>query len=166
MWDGWEAKFECIRRETAVLEDYSRSFNKKSTLNWGTKSFPGPTLNLLNTPDKICQGIAFEFPDAQKDKVFAFLDGREGKGFQRDEVIVHIEDKSKVSAFVYVYIGPNIIDGGSIEDVANMVVAASGTEGTCLQYVNGVAKELSRLGIEDSAVSELLRAIDGKHNHH
>lgn len=163
MWDGWETKFECTRREIAVLQDYSRSFNKKSTVNWGTKSFPGPTLNLFKNPGKICQGVAFEFPNSHRDKVFAYLDEREGTDFQRNELMVHIVNQSEVSAYVNVYIGKNIIDITNIEDIAQMVKTASGTSGTCLQYVNGVAQELSRLGIEDPAVIELLQVLDAKY---
>lgn len=159
-WDGWETKFGCTRRVIADLPEYCRSFNKKSTKNWGTVSAPGPILNLLNAPGEICRGIAFEFPDYQKYLIFSYLDKREGNGFQRNEIIVRIENQLEVSAFVNTYIGKNIIEGKTIEEIAQMVLSASGTNGTCLQYINGIAKELSSLGIEDAAVMELLRAIE------
>jgi hypothetical protein len=40
-----------------------------------------------------------------------------------------------------------------------MVLAATGTDGTCLAYVNGIAEKLSALGINDPAVTELWRAV-------
>lgn len=51
----------------------------------------------------------------------------------------------------------------NIEDVAQMVLTATGANGTYLQYVHGISKELFKLGIEDYAVIELLRAIVAKH---
>jgi cation transport regulator ChaC len=36
MWDGWEQALGGQRVDGAVLPDYGRSFNKKSTRNWGT----------------------------------------------------------------------------------------------------------------------------------
>ena len=42
MWDGWEATFDCKRKERAVLKGYARSFTKASVKNWGSKTAPGP----------------------------------------------------------------------------------------------------------------------------
>jgi cation transport regulator ChaC len=37
MWDGWEQALGGQRADGAVLPDYRRSFNKKSTRNWGRR---------------------------------------------------------------------------------------------------------------------------------
>jgi cation transport protein ChaC len=81
MWDGWEKAFSCNRRLTGKLHGYRRTFNKLSVKNWGTKSNPGPTLNLVVAGHGICTGIAFEFPDDQSNNLKSYLAKREGKGF-------------------------------------------------------------------------------------
>lgn len=162
MWDGWETKHGCIRRVLADLPGYCRTFNKASVRNWGTKSAPCPTLNLSKVAGSVCRGIAFEFPDAQKAEILSYLKEREGKAFPLHEVPVHLEDQSDVSAFVPIYSGKNVIEGNTLEKVVSMVLAASGTNGTCLAYIKGIAEKLSALGINDPAVSELW----GKVIHH
>jgi cation transport protein ChaC len=162
MWDGWETKHSCTRRVVADLSGYCRRFNKASVRNWGTKAAPGPTLNLSKVAAGVCRGIAFQFPDAQKVEILSYLEEREGKAFPLHEMLVCIEDQSEVSAFVPLYNGKNVIEGKTLEEVAEMVLAASGTDGTCLAYVNGIAEKLSALGINDPAVTELWKAV----NHH
>lgn len=160
MWDRWETDRGCSRRVVADLPGYCRKFNKASVRNWGTKAAPGPTLNLSKVAVGACRGIAFQFPDVQKVEVLSYLEKREGKAFPLHEMMIRIEDQSEVSAFVPLYTGKNVINGKSLEEVAEMVLAASGTDGTCLAYVNGIADKLSALGINDSAVTELWRAVN------
>jgi cation transport protein ChaC len=160
MWDGWETDRGCTRRVLADLPVYCRRFNKASVRNWGTKAVPGPTLNLSKVVAGVCRGIAFEFPDAQKAELLAYLGEREGKAFPLHEVLVRIEDQFEVLAFVPLYNGKNVIESKAIEEVAEMVLAASGTDGTCLGYVKGIANELSALGIDDPAVTELWKAVE------
>lgn len=160
MWDGWETKRSCTRRVVADLPGYCRSFNKASVRNWGTKAAPGPTLNLSKVATGVCRGIAFQFPDAQKLEILSYLQEREGKAFPLPAMLVRIEDRSEVSAFVPLYNGKNVIEGKTLEEVAEMVLAASGTDGTCLAYVNGIAEKLSALSINDPAVTELWSAVN------
>ena len=61
--DNWEMEYSCIGRSRADLFEYRRTFNKKSSKNWGSKSAPGVTLNLEPAADAICHGIAFEFAE-------------------------------------------------------------------------------------------------------
>jgi cation transport protein ChaC len=160
MWDGWETTHGCTRRVVADLPDYCRRFNKASVRNWGTKANPGPTLNLLKLDTGACRGIAFQFPDAQEMEVLSYLEEREGKAFLLHELFVRLEDQSEVSALVPLYNGQNVIEGKTTEELAAMVLVASGTDGTCLSYVNGIADKLSALGINDPAVSALWKAVN------
>jgi len=160
MWDGWENQRGCVRRTVADLPGYSRVFNKASIRNWGTKEAPGPTLNLTKVAAGVCRGIAFEFPEAQKAEILPYLAEREGKAFPLQEMTVCLEDKSEISAFVPVYQGTRVISGKTTEEIAAMVLVASGKNGTCLDYVNGIAKKLACLGINDYAVTELWRMVN------
>jgi cation transport protein ChaC len=81
MWDGWETRRGCLRRVIAELQGYVRSFNKLSVRNWGSRTYPGPTLNLIASTSS-CRGIAFEFPEERRAEVLAYLIQREGKNFR------------------------------------------------------------------------------------
>ena len=153
----WETQRGCIRRVLADLPGYRRVFNKASIRNWGTKGTPCPTLNLSKVADGVCRGMAFEFPDALKTEILAYLEEREGKSFPLHEMTVRLEDKTEVSAFVPLYEGKNVIDGKTLEEIAQMVAAASGIDGACLAYINDIAENLCALGIDDPAVTELWR---------
>jgi cation transport regulator ChaC len=93
-------------------------------------------------------------------EVLSYLKEREGKAFPLHEMSVRLEDQSEVSAFVPIYSGKNVIEGKTLEEVAAMVLAASGTDGTCLAYVNGIAEKLSALGINDLATTELWERVN------
>lgn len=160
MWDSWETKYDCTLRVVADLPGYCRRFNKASVRNWGTKANPGPTLNLLKFDTGVCRGIAFRFPDTQEMEVLRYLEVREGKAFQLHKLLVRLEDHSEVSAVVPLYNGQNVIEGKTTEDLAAMVLAASGTSGTCLSYVVGVSEKLSAFGINDFSVSALMKALN------
>lgn len=160
MWDSWETTHRCARRTVADLSGYCRTFDKASIRNWGTKASPGPTLNLAKIGTGVCRGIAFQFPDAQKVQVLSYLEKREGKAFRLHELLIRLEDQSEVLAFVPLYNGQNVIEGKTTEELVTMVLTASGTDGTCLSYVNGIANKLSALGINDPAVSALWKAVN------
>lgn len=154
MWVGWETRRGCTRRVLADLSGYCRVFNKASVKNWGTKSTRCPTLNLSKVAGGVCRGIAFEFPDAEKSELVAYLVEREGKTFPLHKMLVQLENHTEVSAFVPIYEGKNVIEGRALEEIAAMVAAASGTDGSCLAYVRGIVEKLSELGIHDPVVSE------------
>jgi len=69
MWDNWEAHYECLRRVRADLPNFVRAFNKASVKNRGSKSNPGPTLNLARVDGQ----ISFEFAEKMADPVLAQL---------------------------------------------------------------------------------------------
>jgi cation transport protein ChaC len=161
MWDGWEKDYFCLRKVQADLQGYGRIFNKSSTKNWGSKTAPGPTLNLHKAEQLSCSGIAFEFSDLDKALILAYLEKREGKGFSLTPFLVRLEDGSEVEAHVPIYAGPNIIEQKSLDEIAGMVMVASGSSGTCLEYVASISSQLVALEIEDAAVQALWKKLQG-----
>ena len=69
MWDGWETKHGCTRKERASLPGYERDFNKASIENWGSREHPGPTLGLRADAAGKCEGLAFQVPDGKRERV-------------------------------------------------------------------------------------------------
>lgn len=163
MWDGWETERGCIRSAQAKLSGYCRVFNKASVRNWGTKKCPCPTLNLMKSDSAHCHGMAFEFPDDRKQDMLAYLTCREG-GFVLRKLPAQLVAGGEIAAIVPVYEGNNLIPTDPVEVIANLVLQASGKDGTCISYVEGIAEKLDRLGIDDPAVSELWRIVQSRSN--
>jgi cation transport protein ChaC len=159
MWDGWEATRGCARKAKAEIRGYQRAFNKKSIHNWGSKSRPCPTLNLVKLDGASCRGLAFEFPEDRKEAILNYLVKREGKDFKLCELPVQLEQENQIAAVVPIYSGPNLIPADSADKVAEMVLKASGLNGTCLRYVTGIADRLRELEIEDPVATELCRVV-------
>lgn len=160
MWDGWEQKFSCSRRSAAILNGYSRTFNKASVKNWGSRAIPGPTLNLAATEGARCNGMAFEFRDDLADSVMAYLAKREG-GFELRPLTITLPDGAEVVATVPIYAqGKNLLVDKSAAELVAMIRAARGESGSCADYVRNVARLLRDAGIEDAAVEDFARALD------
>lgn len=164
MGDGWEEKLGCVRRSLAVLEGYQRTFNKASTKNWGSKHAPCPTLNLERAEGAACKGIAFDFPDGREDEVRKYLAEREGKGFPLEGVTIRLEGNAEVLAYVPIYHGKHLISVAIGEAKAVMVRDATGTIGSCRNYVKEIVKLLARLDIDDPVVSEMWQAVKAEEN--
>lgn len=160
MWDGWQAEFNCTRRSIADLQGHTRTFNKASIKNWGSRQCPGPTLNLAPRADVNCRGYAFEFAETDQPLVKAYLSKREG-GFTLAERRARLADGPLITATVPIYEnGKNLIENSSTEIIVAMIRAAGGTSGNCVDYVRNVAEQLAQLGVDDPQVNELLQAID------
>jgi cation transport protein ChaC len=159
MWDRWEEAHGYVRREKAMLDGYRRVFNKPSVRNWGTKTFPCPTLNLMRSDSSCCHGMAFEFLDDHKQKILAYLAAREGKDFALLPLTVRLDLGDKVIATVPVYEGKNVISSDEAKHLAELVLRANGRDGPCIRYVKSISEELRRLGIDDPAARDLWDAV-------
>ena len=102
MGDSWETQFQGTCKGKAILKGYHRSFNKKSTRNWGTIDDPCPTLGLEKSNGAECVGLVFKFNYKQKEAIEGYLKRREGNSFQLVEIEVELEvyrdGKSKIIA--------------------------------------------------------------------
>ncbi|MBE1163030.1 gamma-glutamylcyclotransferase [Dyella sp. 7MK23] len=154
---AWESPFGCERRTKAELHGYRRAFNKGSVRNWGTKSFPCPTLNLIADPKASCLGIAFQFPEQRQADVEAHLAEREGKNFALAALMITI-DEQQVPAMSPIYTGP-ALEIQAIEEMIAGIRRATGTNGSCFDYFANVYAELCKLGIDDPVVSRLWRSL-------
>lgn len=163
MWDGWEQAVGGQRLDGAVLPDYRRSFNKKSTRNWGTPAAPGPTLGLERSEGRSCIGTAFAFSDDQRLAIEDLLRQREGPSFALSELPVRLPGGREVQAITPVnnrrrrtYIG-----NAQVAERAAMARTARGENGDCSGYVRRIRDKLRELQIADPDVEEFARLIDG-----
>jgi cation transport protein ChaC len=159
-WDNWSDRFGCLRRVTAELPGFRRSFDKGSVRNWGSKDHPCPTLNLTADPSRSCKGVAFEFPEARRSEVIAYLEEREGRGFGLQPVEIRLESCDRVTAVAPIYSGKNLLSGKSVAELAAMARIAQGVDGKCIDYARNIATKLAELGIDDPEVDEFRRALE------
>jgi cation transport protein ChaC len=159
-WDNWSDRFGCLRRATAELRGFRRSFDKGSVRNWGSKDNPCPTLNLVADPSRSCKGIAFEFPEEKRNEVIDYLKKREGNGFDLQPVEIRLESGDRVSAIVPIYSGKNLISGRSPAELAVMARTAQGEDGKCVDYARNIAIKLAELGIDDPEVAEFWHTLE------
>ncbi|MCJ2187882.1 gamma-glutamylcyclotransferase [Novosphingobium beihaiensis] len=162
MGDEWEAAFRCIRREKACLLHHERAFTKASTVNWGTKLHPAPTLQVVPRDGGVCHGVAFEFDADSVDAVLAYLQEREGKGFERREVVLKLENGETVKGDCFFYAGANVLTDRNLDEIADLVLTASGKDGTGIEYVRAVKRELDTMEIRDKATEALLKVMQRK----
>jgi len=73
MWGSWETQFQGTCKGKAILKGYHRSFNKKSTTNWGIRDAPCPTLGLEQFNGAECVGLIFKFNNNQRQTIEAYL---------------------------------------------------------------------------------------------
>lgn len=162
MWDGWEEALNGTRLDRAVLTGYRRSFNKKSTRNWGTREAPGPTLGLEFAEDGNCTGTAFEFPQDRQADVEALLKAREGPSFALKSLPIRLPDGRVVDALTSVNDKGKSTYIGKVPDKerAAMAKIAKGEKGNCADYVRRIHAKLGTLGILDDGVTDFLRLMD------
>ena len=160
MWDEWEKKFNGIRHDQARLDNYHRSFNKKSTRNWGTRDNPGPTLGLENGSH--CIGCAFEFSNDQQAVILDYLRDREGTSFCFKKLTIKLEDGRSIQAFTPVndQSSTTYIENINLETRVEMAKNAIGSNGKCIDYVTNIYNKLNKLGIRDPYVSKFYNAIN------
>lgn len=159
MADGWEKGFGSMSRTVATLHDYERSFTKASTLNWGTKANPAPTLRIVERAGVRCVGVAFEFLDEQQEGVFEYLAGREGKGFTKIRVLLTLMSGDTVEAFTYRYDGRNVITTSNVVTLSAMAMLAEGTSGTGAEYIRQSQEALAMEGLSDSTIDAIAAAM-------
>lgn len=160
MWDGWHRQFNCNDIQQADLIGYERSFNKKSTRNWGTKLDPCPTLNLVPNEKALCRGLLFCFSDENSEPALSYLRKREGKNFQIKSLdVILVSTGEVVTASVFIYEGSNLLSVHEMKNCVTMLRVAKGRDGSGEQYVAGLADRLNELSISDACVEDMRRRL-------
>jgi glutathione-specific gamma-glutamylcyclotransferase len=159
MWQEWAGEYAGNRVDLAVLRGYRRAFNKASTRNWGSKSYPCPTLGLEPDESSQCVGTVFEFHDDQEQAVLAFLQDREGRDFSFPELDVSLPSGATQKAFVPMNdpLAKSYLGNVLLHELAASTRSSQGKSGRCIDYVANLRNQLEQLGIKDSAVEDFYR---------
>ncbi|NAZ36005.1 gamma-glutamylcyclotransferase [Rubellimicrobium sp. CFH 75288] len=158
LWDPGFAPAE-IRR--ATLQGWRRSFCLWSVHWRGTPERPGLVLGLEAEPGARCEGLAMGVAAGQEEAVLAALRAREMVSAAYEERWLPLETAAgAVEAVTYV-IRPGHPQHACLtpEDQARTIAAARGLRGPNRDYLEAAAREFARLGIEDPALTALLRRV-------
>jgi cation transport protein ChaC len=131
-----------------------------SVENWGTKERPGLTLNLKESTNSVCRGIAFAFADDDSDSQDMLKRLTKREACQPRSLGIRLQDGRDVSALVYIYESKNILDPTTpLAEKASMVVRAKGKSSACVDYVRRTFEGLSSIGLDDSEVTGFWEAV-------
>ena len=163
MYDGTLEKMGGKRFDGAFLRNYRRDFNKQSVQRWGTHAHPGPTLGLEKARGAGCTGTAFKFTRKDVARVKAEVTGREGPSFSLKRRPVQLSNGNEVVALTPInsVTANSYIENLSLQQRAQMVLAASGTAGSCYEYVRNIANTLKKLGLRDRDVETFAQVVEG-----
>ncbi|MFT4312115.1 MAG: gamma-glutamylcyclotransferase [Candidatus Woesearchaeota archaeon] len=163
LWDNED--LSPINVTPATLRGWSRSYNKKSITNRGTKMHPGLVLGLEQNPQHCCKGTIITIPNS----AFTQLQERE-HGYKLVTLPVFDQEKQTnrfCTVFVpdtqsELYIAPNTLTN---EQKAHMALNSQPQNGKPSDYVTTMFYQLNQLGIEDEAVIEMYTELTRLEQH-
>lgn len=159
----WNPGFDPVRRETALLRDYHRSFCMSSVHYRGTEERPGLVLALDRLPGSSCQGVAFGIGDAHAEAALAALRERElvSAAYLERWLPVQLDGGGVVEAVTYV-VDPDhrqYCGGLSLLEQAEIIARAAGGRGPNRDYLENTARHLRELGLADADLDWLTAEV-------
>jgi cation transport protein ChaC len=159
----WDPGFDCVERQTAVLEGWHRSFCMKSIHYRGTPVRPGLVLALDAAPGSSCAGVAFGLARDSVDPVLAYLHRREliSDAYLERRLPVRLADGRRVEAVSYVIdrAHAQYCAGLDREAQARIIAGARGQTGTNADYLWNTVAHLAELGLTDPELDWLAERV-------
>ena len=159
----WRPAFGFEERREGRIEGWVRRFWQGSPDHRGVPQAPGRVVTLVPEVGGHCWGVAYRLDGAESRRIVASLDVREQGGYERHTVSVHTRAGGPIEALVYIagrhndnWLGP-----APEIDMVRQIAAAHGPSGANAEYLVKLASSLRRMGVEDSHVSDLERALQG-----
>ena len=159
MWDP-ALRFQEVRRVFAP--GYARKFILKDDMGGrGTKAAPG-LMAALDEGDG-CEGLAYRIAEKDIETETEILFRREliGPAYAPTFIPVHIgENVIHVFAFLADVTSPDMLPKILRSDQIRWIATGAGFLGSSRDYLINIVQQLTHLGIEDPACTELLREVD------
>ena len=157
----WNPDFKLVEKRTGDLKGYHRSLCLKSIVYRGTPNYHGLVFGL--DIGNSCQGMVYKIAEENIQSEMQKIWEREMFAETYIPTWVNVRTKhGYVSAVTFVinrkhehYI-PNL----KLEDIAERVVRAEGTCGSCHDYVQNTVKSLHHLGLRDHSLEKLINLIE------
>jgi cation transport regulator ChaC len=161
----WKPEPDSTDMRPGYIRGYERRFYQGSPDHRGTPESPGRVLTLVESPDYMLWGRAYEVPKHNEEEFMARLDHREKAGYSRQWLPVY-EDPHGQEILVeqaLVYIGgpnnPDFIGSASIDQMAKHIARSEGPSGPNPQYLLNIANELRHMGVEEPHIEKLASRV-------
>ena len=157
----WNPDFKLADKRTGIVSGYHRRLCLKSIVYRGTPDYHGLVFG-LDKGDS-CQGMAYRIAEenihSEMNKIW------EREMFAGTYIPTWVSVKSDwetVSAITFVINQEHehYLPDLELEEIAERVVKAEGTCGTCHDYVQNTVKSLHQLGLRDPTLEQLLTLIE------
>lgn len=165
----WRPGFEHKLRHPATLPGWRRAFCRLSFRHRGTESAPGMVVGLERGGE--CRGYAYLIEPEQEASVLAYLDEREGAGYQRVRLPLRIDGadgRFQDESWVYVPEEghPSYAAGLPRERVVELIATGRGQSGTAHNYLVALIGEMERMGMADEEMRGLLESVEAYRREH
>ena len=159
----WDPGFHFAEVRLAELAGHQRRFSYMTKMARGSPEYPGLMLSLDECVGS-CKGLAFRIAADLVHAESAMVWGREMiRGGYCARLLPVSTPQGAVTALVFCSnpSHPEHVDALSIEKTAAMIASGSGVLGTNREYLEQVAAQLERLGIEDRYIEHLVQQVRG-----
>ena len=159
----WNPCFEHDRCEEAVLEGWERKFHIWTSVARGTPERPGLGL-CLEKAEAECKGLVYQLLPDNEDLDWQKIWDREMVTgiYQAVWTDITLLSGEVVSALTFV-VDPThrqYAGGMDIRIMSEVIAGAAGRYGRCRDYLASTVEEMTKIGVIDTHLSELLLAVD------
>lgn len=159
----WHPGFDVAEAVVARLPGFARSFCMRSIHYRGTAETPGLVLALCASEGAICESMALRVPDGQEEATTAYLRDREliSYAYHEARLPAALEDGREVEVLSYVMNTDHDQFAGDItlEEQAQTIARAHGTNGPNSDYLFNTAQQLSQMGLHDPEIEWLTHRV-------
>ena len=156
----WNPDFKLVEKRTGDLKGYHRSLCLKSIVYRGSPNYHGLVFGL--DIGNSCQGMVYRIAEeniySEMQKIW------EREMFAGTYIPTWVKVRTKhgsVSAVTFVinHEHEHYIPNLELEEIAERVVRAEGTCGSCHDYVRNTVKSLHHQGLRDASLEKLIKLI-------
>ena len=161
----WNPDFILAEKRTGTVTGYHRRLCLKSIVYRGTPDYHGLVFGL--DKGESCQGMVYRIAEENIHSEMQKIWEREMFAGTYIPSWVNVTTKQgSISAVTFVinHEHEHYIPDLELEEIAERVVKAEGTCGSCHDYVQNTVKSLHQLGLRDPALEQLLTLIEYPQN--
>jgi len=161
----WNPDFILEEKRTGIISGYHRRLCLKSIVYRGTSDYHGLVFG-LDKGDS-CQGMVYRIAEENIHSEMQKIWEREMFAGTYIPSWVNVNTKKgSISAVTFVINQEHehYIPDLALEEIAERVIKAEGTCGSCYEYVQNTVKSLHKLGLRDPGLEQLLTLIEYPQN--
>ena len=156
----WNPDFNIVEKRTGYLKGFYRSLCLKSIVYRGSHDYHGLVFGL--DIGYSCQGMVYKIAEENIQSEMQKIWEREMFAGTYIPTWVNVKTKQgSVSAVTFVinHKHEHYIPNLKLEEIAERVVRAEGTCGSCHDYVRNTVKSLHHQGLRDASLEKLIKLI-------